>query len=99
MSNLENSMEKALSISSKLTSLWASSDYGRKQKLQNLIFPEGIVYNRKNDECRTLRVNNVFLQNAEWARILTNKKSENSTNNCYVAALAVGGGVEPPRGS
>ena len=27
------------------------SDYDGKQKLQNLIFPEGFVYNRKNDEC------------------------------------------------
>jgi site-specific DNA recombinase len=95
VSNLENSMERILDISSKLTDIWHSSDYGEKQKLQNLIFPDGICYNKKTDGCRTLRVNSVISYNAQWARVLAENKNGNKGFNSNVPVLVGVTGVEP----
>jgi site-specific DNA recombinase len=59
-SNLEYYIERSIELATELLSLWASSDYTSKQKLQNLIFPEGICYNKKKDESRTTKINSVF---------------------------------------
>ncbi|WP_146151248.1 hypothetical protein [Chitinophaga niastensis] len=60
ISNPEEAIQYALSLSSKLPMVWHSSDVGMKEKLQKLIFPEGIVYDRKNEALRTGKVNEVF---------------------------------------
>lgn len=59
-SNLENVIEKAILLSQNLSKTWASSDIKNKQKLQALVFPDGIWYNRKNDAVLTTRVNSIF---------------------------------------
>ena len=46
-SNLEMVVEKCLSIAKNVSQLWISADFIRKQKLQYLIFPEGILYSKK----------------------------------------------------
>jgi site-specific DNA recombinase len=60
VSNLNLCVQKAIDLSSKLNTIWSSSDYVEKQKLQFLLFPDGIKYNKKNDERRTEKVNSVF---------------------------------------
>ena len=77
-SNLENTIQKAIKLSSKINKVWDSADYMSRQKLQYLLFPEGITYNRKNDECRTLRVNSIFLAMAELANVLQKDKPNDS---------------------
>ena len=56
-------------------------------KLQFLVLPEGITYNCKKDECRTLRVNSVFRCIADVAGISANEKSGGNTVNCIPSAL------------
>ena len=95
VSNLESCIENAISLASKLASLWDCSDYSDKMKLQFLVFPEGIVYNRKKDECRTLRVNSIFRCIADVAMVSANEKSGGNTENCISSALVEPAGVEP----
>jgi site-specific DNA recombinase len=59
-SNIEKYIEKALDFSSKLPLLWASSDCKAKEKLQYLVFPEGVVLDTKNDTVRTSAVSPIF---------------------------------------
>ncbi|MFT3949057.1 MAG: hypothetical protein QM763_18985 [Agriterribacter sp.] len=59
-SNLEKYIERLLEYVLELPSVWASSDYASKRKLQNIIFPEGFYYNKKNDQPRTTKMNSVF---------------------------------------
>ncbi len=47
-SNLENYIEKSLEYVTELPSLWASSNYIEKRKIQFRVFPDGFYYNRKN---------------------------------------------------
>ena len=59
-SNLEIAVQKGISISQNLSRLWLSSDYSDKQRLQYLVYPEGILYNKKNNTVRIPRVNSIF---------------------------------------
>ncbi|RYZ68486.1 MAG: hypothetical protein EOP09_09405, partial [Proteobacteria bacterium] len=43
-SNLKKAVEKALTIAQNLSGLWVLGDYDVKRKLQQLVFPEGVLY-------------------------------------------------------
>ena len=49
-SNLEKAVEKGLNISENISQLWISADYYEKQKLQYMLFPEGLLYDKKMTE-------------------------------------------------
>ncbi len=76
-SNLEKAVEKGLDIVQNISEVWSSSDYSMKQVLQYLVFPEGILYNKKNDTVRTLKINTLF--NA--IRYLSINSDENKKDN------------------
>jgi DNA invertase Pin-like site-specific DNA recombinase len=59
-SNIYEHFEYAVNLSAKLATVWTSSDVNTKEKLQKMVFPDGIVYDRKNGEFRTEKVNEVF---------------------------------------
>jgi site-specific DNA recombinase len=60
LSNLEKAVEKCVELSQNLSETWRNSNFSSKKRLQNLLFPEGIFYNRKNDDYRTSRINLLF---------------------------------------
>jgi site-specific DNA recombinase len=60
VSNLEQCVNVVLDFASKLPSSWALMAYKDKQLLQFLLFPDGIRYSKKNNECRTTKINSVF---------------------------------------
>jgi site-specific DNA recombinase len=95
VSNLDNCIKKAIDYAAKLTSMWENSDYAGKQVLQNLVFPDGIYYNRKNEGCRTPKVNGVFRYISTAAGVIANKKSGRLNSNDDTAALVELAGVEP----
>lgn len=59
-SNLEKRVDKYLSILVKPADIWASNDYRGKLELQKLIYPQGILYNRENNDYRTEKINPVI---------------------------------------
>ena len=61
VSNLVKCIETSMTYASKLNTMWNAGDYNKKQRLQFLLFPEGMTYNRIKDKCRTKRGNTVFL--------------------------------------
>ncbi|TBO39779.1 hypothetical protein [Pedobacter kyonggii] len=61
VSNLENCVDLAIKFATELPLKWHSGDYHTKQQLQHLLFPLGITYDKKTDECRTEEINSVFL--------------------------------------
>jgi site-specific DNA recombinase len=60
LSNQQKAVEKCIKISLEPLSLWRNANFSRKQTIQNLVFPEGIFFNRKNDVYRTSRINLLF---------------------------------------
>ena len=73
-SNLEKAVEKGLKIAENISQLWVSSDYYEKQQLQYLLFPEGLLYDKKNDTVRTNRINTLFHEIAVNTRGLDKRK-------------------------
>ena len=60
VSNLEQCVNIIMDYIVNLPSSWALMAYKDKQLLQFLLFPEGIRYSKKNNECRTTKINSVF---------------------------------------
>ena len=55
LSNPEKTIAFIVNLSSKLHTTWALGDYMQRQNIQKLLFPEGLQYNRENDEYLTSR--------------------------------------------
>ena len=47
-------------MSSNLTDIWTFGGLGQKKKIQNLVFPSGLGYDKSNGKVRTTRVNSIF---------------------------------------
>lgn len=57
LSNYEPYVDYALQMSCKLGGLWNDFDIVKKEKLQNLVFPEGVFYDQKIKGYRTPKHN------------------------------------------
>lgn len=60
LSNLEKFIDTTLLISSNLATLWKDGSFEIQQELQNLLFPTGVNYNKREHSYRTINENNVF---------------------------------------
>ena len=103
-SNLENAVEKCLGIAQNISRAWVTAGFDNKRVLQNLIFPEGIMYNKEKGVVRTERVNSLFASIPLLQRVLAEKKKGNlvgdylnsslvpfdrQSTNCLVEDLAI----------
>ncbi len=95
MSNPGSAIEMALDLSCKLSSIWDSGNVASKEKLQNLIFPEGIYCNHKKDTVRTEKVNSVFSLIAQMTGILDKKETRQNNDELDLSGLVESIGVEP----
>lgn len=94
-SNPREQVAKALMLSTKLPYLWASSKVKEKERLQKLIFPEGIYFDKENRQVQTTVVNTFFdligLVNSD----LEENKSEEKSNFPRLSSLVAETGLEP----
>lgn len=67
-SNLEKRLDKYCSILSNVATIWTSNDYRGKIELQELLFPQGILYNRENNSFRTPEINPVAFIMSQLAK-------------------------------
>ena len=93
--NLDHYMDFALKMRSNLLKLWDLSNVGNKRRLQNLIFPEGICYDKKSDDIEPLAVNCFFAISP--CKTDDCKQKENGQNAFFydLSALAPQAGLEP----
>ena len=94
-SNLAEGIRIALQISAKIKNLWASANYSIKEKLQKLVFPEGIYYNRQNDVVRTTNVNPIFELIAQLTGSFDKTKTGQTQCILDLSRLAGRTGLEP----
>ncbi len=78
-----------------LRQLWVSSDYHEKQRLQYLVFPEGMMYNKQKDEVLTTRINSIFGQIALLSMTSGKSKKGNRDSDCLFGSRVVPTGIEP----
>lgn len=96
-SNFEMVIEKSLEIAQNISSAWVSASFEKKQKLQNLVFPEGLLYNKVKGVVRTPRVNSLFASIEPLVRVLAENKNGDSIKNRQKFSSVPGTGFEPAR--
>lgn len=79
-SNLEKAVNWVVDSSGNLSEVWASSNADQQEVLQELVFPEGISYDRENEVFLTERVNCLYLPIPELAGTSENKKTGSKGN-------------------
>lgn len=84
LSNYEPYVDYALQMSCKLGGLWNEFDIVKKEKLQNLVFPEGVFYDQKIKGYRTPKLNSfLHLINTEIASYRYEKSDKKKINSIY----------------
>ena len=92
-SNLELAIDKALTLSESLEKIWVDGDLKQRQKLQHLVFPSGLGYDKSNDQVRTPKVNAIFGSIPILSKEISNiKKGEpipvNQFSDCVTQAYS-----------
>src|SRR5690606_29934710 len=98
VSNLDENVGIAIKFALELPLKWVSADYNTKKRIQLLIFPKGISYSKKTDECRTPRINTLFSYITYYHQIISNKKRgipELGLDFASFATLVARRGIEP----
>ena len=99
VSNLDENVGTAIKLALELPLKWVSADYNTKKRIQFLLFPNGISYCKKTDECRTPRINTLFSYIAYFQQIISNKKRgipELGLDFASFATLVAGSRIELP---
>ena len=95
LSNLEKAIDNALRYSVELPKIWASGDLEEKRRLQNMVFPSGIRYNRELDSYRTMGINTIFNDISQLQRDTGGHKKRTSSKNMNLSYRVAGTGLEP----
>ena len=94
-SNLSKVLDTALNIASNIHNIWKLGTYAVKEKLQYLLFPEGIRYDRKNHVFRTGKINSIFNEIAWLSDALKNEKEKGAGCISSSPILVIPEGFEP----
>ena len=81
----------------KLPELWGSGNLEVKRSIQKMVFPDGILYDFKNDDYRTTRINSIFSVIPSLSVKNKHKKNGNKTDFSDYSRLVLGTGLEPVR--
>lgn len=96
ISNLCESLHEVAQLCLKITRLWLKGSINLKEKLQKMVFPEGIVYDRQNGAFRTPKINSVI---AEIARLSGDLLLKTKGLNLFLSGQSLSAekeGFEPP---
>ena len=95
--NLNGYVDFGLNLKDNILSLWRLGNLSQKKRVQNLIFPDGVVYNKENDDIEPLSKNGfIFLFDLKSASCDGKKKSKPSKND-DLSPLVLEAGLEPAR--
>jgi site-specific DNA recombinase len=94
-SNLKKILEKGLEIAANLSQLWLSGDYPQKQKLQYLVFPEGMLVDKETRGVRTPAVNCLFVAIQSLSESFEKNKIGNLKKSYLLSSNVGKTGFEP----
>ena len=80
LSNLTSTVDEVVATCCKLGSLWSSSELELCQKIQNLLFPSGIFWDKENENYRTIDCNQALSIIQRISDSYKNKNEEKSEN-------------------
>lgn len=95
VSNLDFAVKNLFKYAKNLSVYWGSAAYYEKVQAQYWMFPEGISYSKKDDKCRTKKIDCAMLYIALLAQDLGQKKIGIPELNIKYPDLVPRAGVEP----
>ncbi|MGJ8661469.1 MAG: recombinase family protein, partial [Bacteroidota bacterium] len=94
-SNLQKALDKALTMSQKLSEIWVNGNLEQKQQIQKLVYPSGIGYDKQKDRVQTKRVNSIFASIPLLAEDISKIKSGEPIDFNRFSALVTPTGFKP----
>lgn len=94
-SNLTKYLKLALKVAANLKKIWKLGSYKEREVLQYLVFPEGVLFDRKFNKLRTRKVNSVFAAIASVEEYLGKAKNEKVGKNADFSSWVGTTGFEP----
>ncbi|KAA3438836.1 hypothetical protein FOA19_10250 [Rufibacter hautae] len=95
LSNHQMLVENGLKLALSLSSSWTKGDALQRRRLQALVFPEGVQYDREKEGYRTTRVNSIFGLASEISQKMGEKERGKSSSETDFSLLVVRRGIEP----
>ena len=93
--NLNDYISTGLEMKDKILKLWQLSNLSYKRRLQNLIFPDGIVWRKENDDIEPLSKNEFLFTYGLKSGSYEDKESGQTDFSTNLSALAPQLGLEP----
>ena len=93
--NLNEYISYGLSLKDNMLKLWQLSSLSQKRHIQKLVFPDGIVYSKENDDIEPLSKNDFLFVYPSEIGSCEQKESGQTSNFTDLSALAPLLGLEP----
>ena len=97
LSNPKEFIKFSVELCGNLSKMWASGGLSSKMKVQQVVFPDGIGYDRQKECYRTPRINSIIAQIAELARVSGENKKGNPSKLLKNSLQVPRVGIEPAR--
>ena len=94
-SNLVNTVDDAVVTASKLSSYWKTGTFDNRQKIQNLVFPKGIYWDKEIDDYRTIEENDALSVMASISTSYKNGEIKKEGKTFVLSSVVAGAGLEP----
>ncbi len=91
----EKVVQNCLLIAQNISHTWVSAVYDSKQRMQKMVFPDGVLYNKQKGVVRTPKVNFIFNEIPLLASHLAEKEKSDSEKNRLKSSYVPETGFEP----
>ncbi|MDL2320351.1 recombinase family protein [Alistipes sp. OttesenSCG-928-B03] len=95
ISNLDNYISTTISISCKLGDLWEKFDFEICQKIQKMVFPNGVEWEKEISDYRTVNENEVFGLFRRVSVLYDEARTKKEDNLLELSSVVAGAGLEP----
>ena len=95
ISNLNIKLEKCTDFVQNISKIWGSGTLVQKQKLQKLMFPEGIMIDPVSRQYRTNKIQPLFSYIVDLTKATEGQKKDSPIKNTDESVLVAGTGLEP----
>ena len=93
--NLDNYINYGLNLKDNILRLWRLANLGDKKRIQNLMFWEGLIYSKENDNIEPISKNEFFFLFNSNSSSCENTNKKQATKNGDLSHLVLEAGLEP----
>ena len=97
--NLEKYVNYGMDVKDNILRLWRIASLGNKKRIQNMMFMNGIIYNKENDDIEPLSRNEFMFLFDLLSTDCENKKEKTNHQNDDLSPLVLEAGLEPAQPS